>query len=195
MTIDVIIQARNMHVSKRLQEYAEKKIGKLDHYLPELTQAELDLNVQENARSAEDRQVAQLTLRTRGSILRAEEHSADMFASVDKVLEKIGRQIERYKGKRKKIHWRAGPGEERMADVLRDNEIEEGDEVESEDFPSIVRHKQFEVTPMSPEEAIEQMQLLGHNSFFVFYNADTEAISVLYRRKDGNYGLIDPEIG
>ncbi len=194
MTIDVVINARNMHVSERLQDYAEKKIGKLDHYLPELTQAELDLNVQENARSVEDRQVAQLTLRTRGSILRAEEHSGDMFASVDKVLEKIGRQIERYKGKRKKILWRAGPGEERMADVLQDNEFED-DEFESEDLQSIVRHKQFEMTPMSPEEAIEQMQLLGHNNFFVFYNADTEAISVLYRRKDGNYGLIDPEIG
>ena len=191
MAIEVRITGRNAHISKKLRAYAEKKVGKLDHYLPELTEADLELDVHETARTAEDRQVAQLTLRTRGRILRAEERSADMFASIDMVLEKIGRQIERYKGKRER-RWLAGRGEERVAEILQAEEARA--EEDDEPGPRVVRRKQFELAPMNEEEAIEQMHLLGHEDFFVFYNADTAAINVLYQRKDGDYGLIEPEI-
>ena len=178
--MQLIIQGKNMEVTDRLREYIERKVGKLDRYLPTITEARVELSV-EGVKSAQDRQVAQLTVRTRGTLLRAEERSADMFASIDAVVDKMYRQIVRYKGKR---YGRGrGPGE--MPPV---------EEVEEEETPPrIVRTKRFQVAPMDAEEAIEQMELLGHD-FFVFFNVNTNEINILYRRKDGNYGLIEPEL-
>jgi len=176
--MQLIIQGKNIEVTDRLREYVEKKIGKLDRYLPTITEARVELSV-EKAKSAKDRQVAQLTVRSKGTILRAEEATADMFASIDAIVDKMYRQIARYKGKR---YGRGrGPGE--MPPV----------EEYEEEPRRIVRVKRFPMTPMDEEEAIEQMELLGHD-FFVFFNANTEEINVLYRRKDGNYGLIVPEL-
>jgi len=176
--VEVSIFARNMEVTPRLREYVERKVGKLDRYLPSLGEARLDLAV-ENTRSAAHSQVAQLTVWVRGTILRAEERNQDMFTSIDAVLDKMYRQIARYKGKRRD-RWHAA------AETLPIEEPVE--ETEGE----IVRVKRFEVRPMAPEEAIEQMELLGH-SFYVFLNVDEDAISVIYRRDDGNYGLLQPE--
>jgi putative sigma-54 modulation protein len=176
--VEVSIFARNLEMTPRLSEYVEQKVGKLDRYLPWIDDARIDLTV-ENTRSAAHRQVAQLTVRVRGTILRAEERTQDMFASIDAVLDKMYRQIARYKGKRQD-RWQAA------ADVLP---IEEPVE---EAGGEIVRVKRFDVRPMAPEEAIEQMELLGH-SFYVFLNADEDAINVVYRREDGNYGLLQPE--
>lgn len=176
--MEVSIFARNLEMTPRLSEYVEQKVGKLDRYLPWIDDARIDLTV-ENTRSAAHRQVAQLTVRVRGTILRAEERTQDMFASIDAVLDKMYRQIARYKGKRQD-RWQAA------ADVLP---IEEPVE---ETGGEIVRVKRFDVRPMAPEEAIEQMELLGH-SFYVFLNADEDAINVVYRREDGNYGLLQPE--
>ena len=132
------------------------------------------------AKSAKDRQVAQLTVRSKGTFLRAEERTADMFASIDAIVDKMYRQIVRYKGKR---YGRGrGPGE-----------IPPVEEFEEEVPPRIVRTKRFQVAPMDEEEAVEQMELLGHD-FFVFFNVDTNEVNVIYRRKDGNYGLIEPEL-
>jgi putative sigma-54 modulation protein len=180
--MQVIVQGRNMQVTDRLREYVEDKVNKLDRYLPTITEARMELST-EKTRSAEDRQVAQLTIRSKGVLLRSEERSADMFMSVDMVMDKIRRQVDRYKDKRRgRLRGsQAEPPLEEMAE-------EEEEAVEGR----IVRVKRFEVTPMSPEEAVEQMELLGHN-FYVFYNADEGQINVVYLRRDGNYGLLQPE--
>jgi putative sigma-54 modulation protein len=138
----------------------------------------MELKVEET-RSANHRQIAQLTVRVRGTILRAEERTNDMFASIDAVLDKMYRQIARYKGKRQD-RWHA---------AAEELPIEEPVE---ETVGEIVRVKRFEIRPMLAEEAIEQMELLGHR-FYVFLNANDSAINVLYKRDDGNYGLLQPE--
>jgi putative sigma-54 modulation protein len=176
---EVSVFTRNMEMTPRLQEYVERKIGKLDRYLPSVDEARMELKVEET-RSANHRQVAQLTVRVRGTILRAEERTNDMFASIDTVLDKMYRQIARYKGKRQD-RWHAA------AEKLP---IEEAVE---ESVGEIVRVKRFEIRPMSAEEAIEQMELLGHQ-FYVFLNTNEDAINVLYKRDDGNYGLLQPEL-
>ena len=177
--MQLIIQGKNIEVTDRLGEYIERKVGKLDRYLPTMTEARVELSV-ESAKSAKDRQVAQLTVRSKGTLLRAEERSADMFTSIDAIVDKMYRQIVRYKGKR---YGRGrGPGE-----------IPPVEEFEEEAPSHIVRTKRFQVIPMDEEEAIEQMELLGHD-FFIFFNVSTDGINVLYRRKDGNYGLLEPEL-
>ena len=176
--MEVSIFTRNMEMTPRLREYVEQKVDKLDRYLPWIDEARVELKV-ENARSANHRQVAQLTVRARGKILRAEERTNDMFTSIDAVLDKMYRQIARYKGKRKD-RWHAG---------VEELPIEEESE---ESLGEIVRVKRFEVRPMSAEEAVEQMELLGHR-FYVFVSAEENAVNVVYRRDDGNYGLLQPE--
>jgi putative sigma-54 modulation protein len=176
--MEVSIFTRNMEMTPRLREYVEQKVDKLDRYLPWIDEARVELKV-ENARSANHRQVAQLTVRARGKILRAEEHTNDMFTSIDTVLDKMYRQIARYKGKRK----------DRWHSSVDELPIEEEPE---EPLGEIVRVKRFEVRPMSTEEAVEQMELLGHR-FYVFVSAEENAVNVVYRRDDGNYGLLQPE--
>jgi len=177
MAVSVFV--RNMDLTPRLNEYIERKVGKLDRYLPWIEDARVDLKV-ENARNADQRQVAQVTVRARGIILRAEERTGDMFASIDAVMDKMYRQIARYKGKRQD-QWHSGaaelPIEEEVAEVSGE----------------IVRTKRFGLRPMTPDEAIEQMELLGHH-FYVFLNVDEDAINVVYERNDGNYGLLQPEV-
>lgn len=183
--MQLIIQGKNIEVTDRLQEYVEKKVSRLDRYLPNITEARVEL-LTESARSAEHRQVAQLTLRAKGKILRTEERTDDIFASIDAMVNKMHRQIARYKGKSR------GKGrgmEEPLPDeffVEYEYETEEDEEA-----PRIVRIKRFDMVPMDEEEALEQMELLGHD-FFVFYNISDDGINVLYRRRDGDYGLIQP---
>jgi putative sigma-54 modulation protein len=184
--MELEILAHDMELTQRLRNYAEKKTMRLDRYLPNLTTVRVDLS-EENTRSAVERQVAQITIRDdRGTILRAEERNSDMFAAIDAVTDKIYRQIERYRGKRKsKIR---GKGEEvEIEEILSLAE-------EEDELPLIVRRKQFALHPMSPEEAIDQLELLGHD-FYVFFNTEEEAINVLYRRHDGTFGLLQPEMG
>ncbi len=174
--MNIIITGKNMEVGDVLRKYVEKKVKKLDRYLPSISEARVELTV-EGTKDAKHSQVAQITLRSKGAILRSEERSSDIFASVDAALDKIHRQIIRYKEKR----YRRGRGPEKGLPLL-----------EEEETPHIVRTKHFPVRPMDEEEAIEQMELLGHD-FFVFFNATTGEVNVLYRRRDGNYGLIEPE--
>jgi putative sigma-54 modulation protein len=179
--MEVLIFTRNLEPTPRLEDYVERKVNRLDRYLPNIDEAQVDLRV-ENARSAADRQVAQLTVRTtHGTILRAEERTADMFMSIDAVMDKMYRQMARYKGKRQH-RWQAAPDELPIPDEGAAEEL----------TGEIVRVKRFDVRPMSSEEAIEQLQLLGHE-FFVFLNADDDSgINVLYQRADGNFGLLQP---
>ena len=182
--MELIIKSKNFDVTDRLRDYVEKKIGKLDRYLPSISEAWVELST-EGTKAAQDRQVCQVTIRSNGTILRAEERSDDIFTSIDTVLDKMYRQIARYKGKRKN-RWR-GAGT-----VVEPLPIDLEEESE-EEVSNIVRVKRFPMSPMHPEEAVEQMELLGHD-FFVFFNGDEGRINVLYRRKDGDYGLLQPEL-
>ncbi len=186
--MELQLYTRNLELTPRLQEYVEKKVSKLTRYLPYITEVRVDLAV-ESTRASNQRQVAQLTIRTPRVILRSEERAADMFAAIDAALDKMRRQIRRYKTRRQD-RW------QRWAEAEMEAELgpEEEGVPEEEETPlgKIVRVKRFEMVPMSPEEAIEQMELLGHQ-FFVFLNAEEGNINVLYRREDGNYGLIVPE--
>ena len=179
--MQLIISGKNLEVSDWLRDYVEKKISKLDRYLPTLTEARVELAL-ENTKNIKQSQVVQVTLRTNGAILRGEERSSDFTAATDAVLEKLYKQIERYKNKRYR-------GRSQVERAPLPVETEATPPAES---PRIVRTKRFRTPPMTEEEAIEQMELLGHN-FFVFRNRESDTINVLYRRTDGNYGLIEPE--
>jgi len=188
MTIEVEIYGRSMEVTDRINDYVTKKISRLDRFLPGIDEARVDLAYVKSARSAADRQVAQITVRGKGYILRSEERADDIFAAVDAALEKMQRRIERYKGK----HYRGRGDGKSAAEVVPEPVLEE--EESGELGPVIARRKRFPLSPMDEFEAMEQMILLGHENFFIFYNANSNAINVLYRRRDGTYGLIEPEI-
>jgi ribosome hibernation promoting factor len=186
MTVKVEISTRNMELSKRLEDYITKKASKLDRYLNALEEAKVDLAFEKTARDSEDRQVAQITVRGRGILLRAEERTDDIFAAYDTALEKINRQIERVKGRR---HRGRGDGRT-LADVPAEPaEAEAGERAEM-----ISHRKSFRLTPMDEVEAIEQMHLLGHDDFFVFLSSVTHQVNVLYRRRNGTLGLIETEV-
>jgi len=186
MTFAIDIYGRNMEVTERIQDYVTLKVTKLDRFLPGIEEARVDLAFIKSARSAADRQVAQITVRGKGFILRSEERADDIYNAVDTALDKMQRRIERYKGKR----FRGRGDGKSAAEVALVTPEEESDEL----GPVIVRRKRFQLSPMNELEALEQMLLLGHEEFFVFYNASTSKINVLYRRRDGTYGLIEPEI-
>lgn len=180
------ITGKNIEINDNLRKYVEKKIGRLDRFLPNIIDGRVELTVAEGARAAEDRQIAQVTLRTKNAILRAEEASADIFASIDAVFEKMQRQVDRVKYKR----W-ARRGESADAEVPLTEAIEE--EEADEAHKGVTRVKKFQMVPMDEDEAIEQMELLGHN-FYVFFNVNANQLNVLYRRRGGDYGLIQPEL-
>lgn len=187
--MDVNIHSHNLEITQRLENYVEKKTDRLDRYMPNITAVNVDLST-ENTRSMGERQVAQITVRDdRGTILRAEERSSDIFAAIDAVIDKLYRQIKRYRGKRQR-RWRGSGAQE---EVLMGEPLPFEEEDDEETEQNIVRYKRFPLQPMSTEEAIEQMELLGHD-FFVFFSDEEEAINVLYRRRDGNYGLLQPEM-
>ncbi len=189
MTQKIETVARNMRLTDNTREYVEKKAAKLDRYLQEIDQVRIELSHVKSARSALDRQVAQITVHGKGFILRSEERADDIHAAFDTALDKIQRQIDRYKGK----HYR-GRGDGRSAAEVVEEEELPVDET-GELLPLIGRRKKFVVLPMTEDEALEQMRLLGHNNFFIFFNADQNAIQVLYRRHNGTYGLIEPVVG
>lgn len=178
--MQLIIKGKSMEVSDSLRQYVEKKIGTLDRYLPELDEARVELSAQ-SARNSAHRQVVQVTMRSDSTILRAEERDTDMFAAIDTVRDKLQRQIKRFKEKPVRVKARAQAAAAEQ-ELLQEEEV----------FPRIVRMKRFTVSAMTPDEAIEQMELLGHD-FFVFYDSGASALNVLYRRRDGNYGLLQPE--
>ncbi len=186
MTLEVDIYGRNIEITERIQEYVDKKVSKLDRYLNNIEEARVDLAFVKTARSATDRQVAQITIRGKGYILRSEERADDIFAALDSAVSKMQRRISRYKGKR----YRGRGDGKTVADFIEQPVVEETEEFE----PRIVRRKQFLLHPMDEQEAIEQMSLLGHDDFFVFFNVKTNGINVLYKRRDGSYGLIEPVI-
>jgi putative sigma-54 modulation protein len=187
MTIQVEVQARNIRLSEPIKAHIEQRAGKLDHYLPAIEEAHVEVTFHKSARNAKDRNVTQITVRGKGLILRTEERADEVLVAFDAALDNLQRQIERYKGK----HYH-GRGDGRSAAEAVDEPSKPDDTGE---LPRIiVKRKYFRIFPMNEVEAIEQMELLGHDNFFIFYNADTSKINVLYHRRDGSYGLIEPEI-
>lgn len=189
MTQKIEIVARNMRLTDNLKEYIEKKAAKLERHLQEIEEIRVEVSHIKSARSATDRQVAQLTVHGRGFILRTEERADDIHAAFDTALDKMQRQIERYKGKRNR-----GRGDGRSAADVVEEQMPV-DEETGELLPLIARRKKFAVLPMNEDEAVEQMRLLGHDNFFIFFNPEQNAIQVLYRRRNGTYGLIEPVVG
>ncbi len=192
MTQKVETVARNMRLTDNTREYVEKKAAKLERHLQEIEEVRVELSHAKSARNALDRQVAQITVHGKGFILRAEERADDIRAAFDAALDKMQRQIDRYKGK----HYH-GRGNGRSAAEIAGEAAEEEMPVDEtgELLPLIGRRKKFIVLPMTEDEAIEQMRLLGHDNFFIFFNAEQNAIQVLYRRRNGTYGLIEPVVG
>ncbi len=187
MTQKVETVARNMRLTDNTRDYVEKKAAKLERYLQEIEEVRVELTHAKSARNALDRQVAQITVHGKGFILRSEERADDVHAAFDAALDKIQRQIDRYKGK----HYHGRGDARSVAEVTEEMPVDETGEL----LPLIGRRKKFIVLPMTEEEAIEQMRLLGHDNFFIFFNAEQNAIQVLYRRRNGTYGLIEPVVG
>ncbi len=179
------VTGREFDVTDHIRGYVTKKVGKLERYLNSIEEIRADLAYIKAARNASDRYVCQLTVQGKGFLLRSEERSDDVRTSVDAALDKMARQIDRYKGK----HHRGRGDGKSAADVALTSE-----NVDEEELPEIVRRKKFELIPMDEMEAIEQMKLLGHDNFFVFYNAESGTVNILYRRRDATYGLIEPTI-
>jgi putative sigma-54 modulation protein len=176
------VKGKNVDVTDSLKDYALQKLGKLEKHLNDAARLELELHVEKNP-SISQNQVAEATVWTKGPVLRARESSTDMKASIDQLVEKLERQARRYRDKR-----RRGPSRGN-----NDQGVEGIPVVLSEETPVIVKTKQFAIKPMTPEEAVLQLELIGHD-FFVFQNADTNDVNVVYRRRDGNYGLIEPRV-
>ncbi len=182
--MDMIIKGRHMAVTEPIRDYAQEKIGRVTKIIDgDHMKAEVELYAERNP-AIENGHVAEVTVWTKGPVIRAKEASTDMYAAIDLVSEKLETQFRKYKGK--KMDRYSG---KHMPPPLPVTEILEPEETE----PSIVKTKSPAVKPMTAEEAILQLELLGHD-FFVFTSAETEQVSVLYRRNDGDYGLIEPRV-
>ena len=184
MDLEVNIFSRNITLDENTRDQIERKVAGLEKYLDDIIEAKVDV-ASTNARNLEEREVVQITVHGKGFVLRAEERSSDINSALNLAVDTLQKRIRKFKGKRSQ-RWKQGADQPE----LPGDEDEEWDE-----DPVIARRKQFSLRPMDEWEAIEQMELLGHTNFFVFYNAQTEAINVLYRRYDGTLGLIQPMLG
>ena len=174
--MNLVISGKNLDITEGLRSAIEEKIGKLERYFTDTTEVHVTLSTEKN------RQKIEITIPMKGSIIRAEEVSSDMYVSIDLVEEVIERQLRKYKNKL--------IDKEQNAAHLSQSFIE-ADDFEDEDI-QIIRSKKFAMKPMNPEEACVQMELIGHN-FFVFRNSETDEVNVVYKRKGNTYGLIEPE--
>ena len=178
-----IIAKNSVEVSETIQAYIEKKIGKLGRYLPSIGEVKVEIS-REGAKLPEQRFTVQVTLDSKGVLIRAQDKSKDIRTAIDKVAYVLSKRIERYKGKL----YDKGRG----MSFARQGAAIEAEEIEA--LQRVVKSKRFLVKPMPVDEAINQMELLGHD-FFLFIDADTERLNLLYRRKNGDYGIIEPEKG
>jgi len=174
------IRGENIEVTQAIRDYVEKKIGKLERYFdtPPTSNVHVNLSVYN-----EEQQI-EVTIPMTGLLLRAEEQHTNLYAAIDLVVDKLERQIRKHKTKINRKFRQQDATTAIFADVESDNQVED-DDIE------IVRTKRFNLKPMDSEEAILQMDMLGH-AFFVFTDAETNATNVVYRRRDGKYGLIEP---
>ncbi|NMA95825.1 MAG: ribosome-associated translation inhibitor RaiA [Clostridiales bacterium] len=175
----IVISGKNVDLTDALREQITKKVSKLERYFDDNTEAQVTMSVEKH------RHIMEVTIPFDGVVLRAEDYTDDMYKTLDLILEKLESQIHKY---RTKLDKRMKSGAFKYDAPI----FTEPYEQEEEDYPRIVRTKRFAVKPMLAEEAVLQMELLGHN-FFVFTDAESNEVSVVYKRNDGNYGLIEPE--
>lgn len=170
--MNIIINGRHLEITQALKNYAEEKIGKFEKYLSNISEAVVTLSVEKYRHKAE------VLLKVNGVLIQAEGVTGEVYSAIDEVVEKLEKQVKKYKGKLKLYR----KGEKRSAEITSTGIAERG---------NIIKHKRFDIKPMNPEEAVDQMELLDKD-FFVFNNDVSGAINVVYRRRDGNYGLIEP---
>lgn len=176
-SVAITVRGKNIDITPALKDYVEKRVGKITKYFETLGDITVILTV------AKGRHIVEVTAAINGMLLRGEESTTDMYTSIDLVIEKLEKQIEKYKTKlARKLRAGAFKGDVAAASSR---------EVDTDEF-KVVKTKRFAIKPMTTEEAIMQMNLINHD-FYVFTNAETEDVNVLYRRKDGHYGLIEPE--
>ena len=192
--MDVTIHGLNMKVPETIDSYARKKLDRLDRYLPGIADLRLELSY-ENTRRGGELSIAQITVRhQRGAILRAEERATGVEVAINQAVDKMYRQIQRFKGKRTN-HKARGRYAISAEELLQAEEIPGLDEAVAPELveEGPIRHKQVSVTPMTEEEAIDQMELLGH-TFFIFFNSGANGVNVVYKRHDGTYGVLQPQV-
>jgi putative sigma-54 modulation protein len=178
-----IVGKNSVEISETMQTYIEKKVSKLGRYLATISEGKVEIS-REGTKLPDQRFTVQVTLDAKGVLIRAQEKSKDMRTAVDKVVRVLSKRIERYKGK---LYGKKSRG----VSTIRQGVAIEEEEVEAP--KRVVKTKHFLIKPMPVDEAISQMELLGHD-FFLFVDADTDRLNLLYRRDDGNYGLIEPEL-
>lgn len=188
--MEFIFKAHHQPLDESFKEYTQRKLDRLSRYMPNVREAVVELR-RESTRSAGQRYVVQVTVNSNGTWLRAEERAAEPRTAVDLVSDSLGRQIRRHKDR---VYRSGNTGRQRARATVREPEPDEAPEDEDEGLilGKVVREKRFPIQIMSVEEAVEQMELLGHN-FFLFHDADESRFALLYRRRDGDYGLIRPE--
>ncbi len=178
--MELQITGKNIELTPTVRQVIKQKLGKLGRHLPNITECKVEIT-EEKTKSPEQHFVVQVTLDSNGTLLRGVERGEDLLTATSKVAAVINRQIEHYKGK--------------LYEKGRGSSLARGEFKEETPPPrKVVKVKRFAVKPMSLLEAIDQMELLGHD-FYLFFNADSEELNLLYRRKDGDYGLIEPELG
>ena len=187
--MNLTVKARNLTLTEAVSAYAEEKMGRLDKYLANGSRCEVELWAEKNP-SISDNQVVEATIFTKGPVIRAREASPDIYTSIDLVFAKLERQVKKY---RSKLVARS-QGTHKEALVSEGFEVPEEMELTEDETstPRIVKTKQFMIKPMAPEEAALQLELVGHD-FYVFTNSETHETAVVYRRRDGNYGLIEAQ--
>jgi len=180
--MELKITGKNMELTPTVRRYIERKLGKLNRYLPNIIESKVEFS-EEKTKSPQQHFVVRVTVSGNNIRLHSEERGEDLFQAIDKIAAIVTRQLEHHKGKL----YKKGRGNSFARGEFRE-------EIETTKAPEVVKVKRFAMKPMSVTEAADQMELLGHN-FFLFLNADTDELNLLYRRKDGNYGLIEPELG
>jgi putative sigma-54 modulation protein len=188
-----IVQGRNIEMTEMIHDYVNKKAGKLDRYIDKITDLRIEL-VHNATRATDDRFTAQLTLWADGQTLRAEESTSDILVSIDAVVDKMSRQIRRFKGRRYHSRRRESAAANAEAALAATMIAEEEAEIEEEEMGNIIRRKEFLLEPMDEQEALSQMEYLGHD-FFIYYDVNAQGVNVVYRRRDGQFGLLQPRIG
>jgi len=184
----VTIRGHGMDVTAPLRDYTEKKVSKLDEFFSNIQKAEVTLEVRKIENQFRN-QVAEITVWTAGKIIRASDGASDMYAAIDQVFQKLEKQLEKHK--EKLVHETRRTSEkvkEKIKEMFKEN-IKPKEPV----GPVVVKVKRFAMTPISPEEAAQEMEVLGHD-FYVFLNSKTGEVNTIYRRRTGNYGLIEPEL-
>ncbi len=177
--MQIVVRGKNISVTPQIKRYLEKKLSRLERYF----ETPLSLPAQVNLSVERGRHIVEVTVPLNGVLLRGQEETDNVYAAIDLVVDKLGKQVDKYKTRLWKRFQKLGGVKPWAEGMAEDEEPEE---------PPIVKTKRFHLKPISPEEAVMEMNLLGHD-FYVFTNVDTETINVVYRRRDGKYGLIEPE--